>query len=119
MGLRHTMHQRQPRRWLRPLLQERWHRLIIWGGLACFLLLGLLAVIGDRGFLELYAFTRHLGGLEAQIEALERENAQLRQQVVGLRSDPDQIEKVAREELGLARPDELVFIIVDAPKPAP
>jgi len=37
----------------------------------------------------------------------------LRLQVTGLRSDPYQIEKLAREDLGLVRPDEIIFEIVD------
>jgi cell division protein FtsB len=107
------MHEWRTWRWVQVLVQEKRHRLIIWGGVGCFLVLSLLAMAGDRGFLELNEFNRHLQRLEDQIRALEEENLQVRRQVIGLKSDPYQIERVAREDLGLARPDELIFVIID------
>jgi cell division protein FtsB len=106
-------------RWVQALVQEKRHRLIIWGGVGSFLLLSLLAMAGDRGFLELQEFSRHLERLEEQIRTLEEQNRHVRQQVIGLTSDPYQIEKLAREDLGLARPDELIFVIVDASETTP
>ncbi len=109
---------RQPSlwRWMQTLLQEKQRRLVIGGGVGCFLLLSLLAMAGERGFLEVYAFSRHLERIESQIHTLEEQNKSLRSQVTGLQSDPYQIEKLAREDLGLARPDELVFEIVEVPE---
>jgi len=107
------MHEWRAWRWVQVLVQAKRHRLIIWGGVGCFLVLSLLAMAGDRGFLELNEFNRHLQRLEDQIRALEEENLQVRRQVIGLKSDPYQIERVAREDLGLARPDELIFVIID------
>jgi cell division protein FtsB len=106
---------RKPRlwRWVQNLLIEKQHRLLIGGGVGCFLLLSLLAVAGDRGFFEVYQFSRHLRQVESRIQALEEENERLRMQVTGLRSDPYQMEKLAREDLGLVRPDEVIFEIVD------
>jgi cell division protein FtsB len=51
--------------------------------------------------------------IESRIHTLEEENQRLQRQVTGLRSDSYQVEKLAREDLGLARPDELIFEIVD------
>jgi cell division protein FtsL len=106
---------RKPRlwQWGQNLLIEKQHRIVIGGGLGCFLLLSLLAMAGDRGFFEVYQFNRHFQHVERQIQALEVENERLRKQVTSLRSDPYQIEKLAREDLGLVRPDEIVFEIVD------
>jgi cell division protein FtsB len=106
---------RKPRlwRWAQDLLIEKQHRLVIAGGVGCFLLLSLLAMVGDRGFFEVYQFSRHLRHVESRIQVLEEENERLRVQVTGLRSDPYQIEKLAREDLGLVRPDEVIFEIVD------
>jgi cell division protein FtsB len=86
---------------------------VIGGGIGCFLLLSLLAMAGERGFFEVYQFNRHLRHVESRIQALEVENERMRLQVIGLRSDPYQIEKLAREDLGLVRPDEIIFEIVD------
>jgi cell division protein FtsB len=106
---------RKPRlwRWVQDLWIEKQHRLVIGAGIGCFLLLSLLAMVGERGFLEVYQFSRHLQYVESRIRALEKENERLRTQVIGLRSDPYQVEKLAREDLGLVRPDELIFEIVD------
>jgi cell division protein FtsB len=106
---------RKPRlwRWGQNLLIEKQYRIVIGGGIGCFLLLSLLAIAGERGFFEVYQFSRHLQHVESRIQALEVENERLRMQVTGLRSDPYQIEKLAREDLGLVRPDEIIFEIVD------
>jgi cell division protein FtsB len=101
------------RRWGQNLLIEKQHRIVISGGIGCFLLLSLLAIAGERGFFEVYQFSRHLQHVESRIQALEVENERLRMQVTKLRSDPYQIEKLAREDLGLVRPDEIIFEIVD------
>jgi cell division protein FtsB len=106
---------RKPRlwRWGQNLLIEKQHRIVIGGGIGCFLRLSLLAIAGERGFFEVYQFSRHLQHVESRIQALEVENERLRMQVTKLRSDPYQIEKLAREDLGLVRPDEIIFEIVD------
>jgi cell division protein FtsB len=102
--------------WMQTLWQEKQQRLVIGAGVGCLLLLSVLAIAGERGFFEVYEFGRHLERVEKRRLALEEENNRLRVQVVGLRSDPYQVEKLAREDLGLARPDELIFEIVDGPE---
>jgi cell division protein FtsB len=41
----------------------------------------------------------------------------LTEQVNALKSDPKSIERIAREEMGLARPGELIFKLPDTAKP--
>jgi cell division protein FtsB len=109
----------KPRRWvwLESVLHQKQSRLILSGGVGCFLLLSLLAMIGERGFWEVYQYSRHLQRIENRVRTLEEESQRLQKQVTGLRSDPYQVEKRAREDLGLARPDEFIFEIVDRPSP--
>ena len=95
------------------LVRERYHRLIVWGGVGCFFLLTFLAVVADGGFLTLYDLRRYREQVEGQIRALEQENLGLRAEMLALKTDLYQVEKLAREELGLARPDELIFEIAD------
>jgi len=113
------MHSPRRWRWVQHLLIEKQHRLVIGGGIGCFLLLSLLAIAGERGFFEVYQFSQYLERVESQIRVLEEENRHLRMQVIRLGSDPDHVEKLAREDLGLARPDEIIFEIVDEPAQDP
>ncbi len=49
--------------------------------------------------------------LRGELETLRAENARLSSEIAALRTSPRAIERLAREELGLARPDETVFLI--------
>lgn len=75
------------------------------------------ALIGDRGVLERLRARKQFQEVSQSIEALKQENAQLRNDVRDLRDDPSAIESLAREELGLIKPGEVLFIIKDV-KPA-
>jgi cell division protein FtsB len=56
--------------------------------------------------------------LHRQIESLEQENDRLKQHVEHLKSDPDAIEREARERLHYARPGEVIYTL-NAPQSAP
>ena len=55
--------------------------------------------------------------LQKEIKDLEQENAQLRQQIERLKSDPDAIEHEAREKLHYAKPGEVIFTLPPDPQP--
>lgn len=63
---------------------------------------------GDNSLPALLKARRDAQALARTISDLRSENAHLKARAEALRSDPSAIEKVARETLGLARPDELV-----------
>ncbi len=69
------------------------------------------ALIGDRGILRLIDERLRVVALAAEIGELERNNDRLAHEILELRSNPRPIERLAREELGLAGPGETVFII--------
>lgn len=71
------------------------------------------ALIGDKGFVESRRAQRRYQEVAASLTALQRDNARLRDEVRRLNEDPATIESVAREELGLIRPGEVVFIVKD------
>ena len=75
------------------------------------------ALVGDRGLTETLRARRQHHDLVASIDRLKAENAQLRDDARRLRSDPATIEALARRELGLIRPGEVLFIIKDAKNP--
>ena len=56
--------------------------------------------------------------MQQSLDHLRAENAALRSQARRLREDPTAIEEVARRDLGLIAPGEIVFIIKDAKAPA-
>jgi cell division protein FtsB len=73
------------------------------------LLLG--ALFGDRGYLRLLQKRERTQALVHEVDRLETDNVRLAGEIRALKTDPRAIEKLAREELGLARPGEKVFLI--------
>jgi cell division protein FtsB len=69
------------------------------------------SLFGDRGILHLVAQRERAESLRREIEDLRAENGRLAAEITGLKTDPRAIERLAREELGLARPGETVFLI--------
>jgi cell division protein FtsB len=53
--------------------------------------------------------------LQKEILRLQQENAQMQQQIERLRSDPDAIEREAREKLHYAKSGEVIYTLPDAP----
>ena len=74
------------------------------------------SLFGDRGILHLMAQRERAAVLAHELESLREENERLAGDIQALRSDPAAIERIAREELGFARPGETVFLIRE---PAP
>ncbi len=70
----------------------------------------LLAIFNDKGSLQVHAQATKLSAIEADIEKLATENKQLSTDIEGLRRDPAAIEKLAREELKLVKPGEIVIV---------
>jgi len=70
----------------------------------------LLAVFNDKGALQVRAQATRLTAIESDILKLDAENKQLTSEIQALRSDPTTIEKVAREELKLVKPGEVVLV---------
>jgi cell division protein FtsB len=54
--------------------------------------------------------------LQQEIKDLQQENAQMRQQIDHLNSDPDAIEREAREKLHYAKPGEIIVNLLDTPQ---
>lgn len=76
------------------------------------------ALVGDKGLMQTVRARRQHRELRASLEDLRRRNATLREDIRRLREDPAAIEALARRELGLLRPGELLFIVKDADRPS-
>ena len=72
------------------------------------------AVVGEKGLLALLQARKEFAAVERALENSRNDNAALRQTARRLREDPTAIEAVARQDLGLIKPGEKVFIVRDA-----
>ena len=70
----------------------------------------LLAVFNEKGALQVHAQATKLNTIESEISRLDTENKKLTADIQALRSDPTTIEKLAREELKLVKPGEVVLV---------
>jgi len=86
-------------------------------GIALFALL-VHDVFGPHGFIAMRRTQNEIDQIREQIAKVNAENKSLTDQVGSLKSDPKSIERIAREEMGLARPGEMIFKIPDSAKPA-
>jgi cell division protein FtsB len=53
--------------------------------------------------------------LRAEVRALRAENVRLTSEIDALKRDPYRIEAIAREQLNLSRPGEILFLFQPAP----
>lgn len=75
--------------------------------------MGVDAVVGDRGVLAMWRARQQYEELSSTLARVRSENARLAEAARRLRDDPTAIEELARRELGLIRPGEKVFIVKD------
>ena len=68
-------------------------------------------IFGTHGYLAMRRTQLEIKKVRADIEQLNKENLQLSDEVKDLKSDPRKIEKIARDELGLAKPGEVIIKI--------
>ncbi len=68
------------------------------------------AALGPDGVARALRLEQDLTGLQEKNAALRQENKDLQRQVDALRKRPGAMERVARDELGLVRPEDIVFL---------
>ena len=84
-------------------------------------------ITGERGAISLYRKWQERRALQAELVALEQRNDGKRAENARLRDEPEAVEKIAREELDLLRPGEVMFVLPEgveerrptAPPPTP
>ena len=75
-----------------------------------FLLL-LLATFGLRGWQDVSRARSRERALAAEVAATEARIAELQRRIERLKSDPTTLDRMAREELGLVSPDDVVIVL--------
>lgn len=97
------------------VLRDFFRRNVNWflaGGLALLLLQD---IFGTHGVLAMDRTQKETAEIQKEIDRLDAENRQLQERVKALKTDPAAIERIAREEMGLARPGEYIFKIPAQP----
>ena len=71
-------------------------------------------VFGQRGLLNMVRYKKEKQELVEEAARLKQENQKLRLEIDRLQSDYTYIERLAREELGMVKPEEIVFQFAEA-----
>ena len=86
------------------------------GGTVVVLIAGVLVVYGSAGAVRVWHMKREIAVLERDLTALRAQTEKLSATVEQLRNDPHAIEKLAREELGMARQGETILKFPSTPR---
>ncbi len=71
--------------------------------------------LSKRGILKVYRMDLERQRYIDRIRALKKENKELMDEIRRLRKDPEYVEKVARQELGLIKKNEVIYRFTDLP----
>ena len=85
-------------------------------GLALFALL-VHDIFGAHGLIAMRKTQKEIEQIREQSGKLNSDNNSLSSQVNSLKTDPNAIERIAREDMGLARPGEIIYKLPDSAKP--
>ncbi len=91
---------------LRGHFSSRW---LLYFLASSIVLLSLYTILGERGAIHLWRLRGEKAKLDAQNYRLYKENEALRERITRLRYDDSYLEKIAREELNLVRPGEIIY----------
>ena len=72
------------------------------------------SLFGDMGLIQVLRQRTLLARLRVEVQDLRTANERLAGDIDDLKRDPYRIERIAREELGLTRPGEILFLFDDS-----
>jgi cell division protein FtsB len=84
-------------------------------GIGALALLVLLALGGLKGYRDLGAARQRERQLGEELQSTQQRIRSLEGRIDDLKSDPGTLEKLAREELMMARPDDVVIVLAPPP----
>lgn len=100
-------------------MREFLRRNLSWFLAFALCLLLLQDIFGTHGLIAMRRSQQEAAQVQREIDQINDENRQLQGRVKALKSDPATIERIAREEMGLARPGEYIFKIPSKPADPP
>ena len=68
-------------------------------------------IYGQHGYLALRRQKRDYNALQREVRRLQEENQQLEKYIEALKSDPRTIERIARDQMHMARPGERIYTL--------
>lgn len=103
--------------WLQVRAERKRRSHVFWTfiGLSLFFL-GVSLLLGDMGYLKLRKLRAKSSALSAQASEIKKDNDRMRALLEEYKKNGFLVEKHAREEFGLARPDEYIFLFQDEKK---
>jgi cell division protein FtsB len=90
----------------------RWIKLILLAVMAAAVV---AAIFGDKGLMHLYDLRRQRDEIHRENQRLEQQNREMQREVELLLHDLRYLDRIAREELGLIGPNEIIFRFSQAP----
>lgn len=76
-----------------------------------FIVFAISFAFSDRGLPELQHARTRVAELRAEIAKVEAENARLRAEIESVRKSSYAVERIAREDLGMSRKGEVVYML--------
>jgi cell division protein FtsB len=80
------------------------------------LIVSTISYYRENGYADNQELQAAIADLEAKVEAVKEDNRRLAKERVSLVGDDHEIEAIARQDLGLVRPDEVVYEFIDRDK---
>jgi len=77
------------------------------------------AMFGANGMVVYRQKHEEMKSLQSEVDRLQKENSQYVDRIKSLKSDPNAIEKEAREQLHYTRPREFVYVAPEPPQKPP
>ncbi|HYM61585.1 MAG TPA: septum formation initiator family protein [Thermoanaerobaculia bacterium] len=71
----------------------------------------LILAFSDRGIAELQQSRRRVDQLRAEIHQLQAENARIKAEIESVKKSTYAVERIAREDLGMARKGEVIYML--------
>jgi cell division protein FtsB len=70
-------------------------------------------IFGPNGYMTLRREKKEYTHLKQQVQTLSEQNQQLEQKIKALKDNPEAVEKQARDQLYLAKPGEIIYMLPD------